>query len=59
MIALTNVNEFRFILLVRDLGLSRSFYEKTFNWKVINDWGGGVLYDTGAAVGENSFSNSS
>lgn len=46
------IKEFRFILLVKDLQKQRSFYEEIFNWPIINDWGGGVLYDTGAAVFE-------
>ncbi|MAT96402.1 MAG: hypothetical protein CL608_04595 [Anaerolineaceae bacterium] len=49
---LTLVREFRFILLVNDLAAQRSFYEEVFGWPIINDWGGGILYDTGAAVFE-------
>jgi catechol-2,3-dioxygenase len=48
----TLVREFRFILLVRELASQRSFYEEIFDWPIINDWGGGILYDTGAAVFE-------
>ena len=48
----TLVREFRFILLVRDLAAQRSFYEKIFDWPIINDWGGGVLYNTGSAIFE-------
>lgn len=48
----TLIREFRFILLVRDLASQRAFYEEIFDWPIINDWGGGVLYDTGAAVFE-------
>ena|SRR5258706_10183372 len=47
---LTRVSEFRFILLVHNLASQRKFYEETFGWPVINDWGGGVLYNTGASV---------
>lgn len=46
------VKEFRFIQLVNNLKKQRTFYEEIFNWPIINDWGGGVLYDTGAAVFE-------
>lgn len=49
---LTKVEEFRLILLVRNLAAQRKFYEETFNWQIINDWGGGILYNTGAAVFE-------
>lgn len=49
---LTNVKEFRFILLVHNLISQRKFYEEIFNWEIINDWGGGILYDTGAAIFE-------
>ena len=48
----TLVQEFRFIRLVRDLAIQRSFYEEIFDWPVIDDWGGGVMYDTGAATFE-------
>lgn len=46
----TAVKEFRFIQLVRDLTKLRSFYEEIFDWPIIEDWGGGILYDTGAAT---------
>lgn len=49
---LTKVKEFRFILLVRNLESQRRFYEEIFGWPIINDWGGGVLYNTGITVFE-------
>lgn len=45
----TRVSEFRFILLVRDLQRQRTFYERVFGWPVVEDFGSGVMYDTGAA----------
>ncbi len=48
----TLVREFRCILLVRNLAPQRSFYEEVFDWPIINDWGGGVLYNTGPATFE-------
>ncbi|HET6979292.1 MAG TPA: VOC family protein [Pyrinomonadaceae bacterium] len=48
----TLVQEFRLIRLVRDLTIQRAFYEEIFDWPVIDDWGGGVMYDTGAATFE-------
>ncbi len=49
---LTKVQEFRHILLVHDLFAERKFYEEIFNWPVKEDWGGGILYDTGGAIFE-------
>lgn len=46
----TYIQEFRLILLVRNLAEQRSFYEKNFDWPIVNDWGGGILYDTGTAI---------
>lgn len=46
----TGVEEFRYILLVKDLTSQKTFYEDVFNWPIIKDWGGGILYDTGAAT---------
>ncbi|MEO6508629.1 MAG: VOC family protein [Patescibacteria group bacterium] len=46
----TVVHEFRFILLVRNLEAQRAFYETIFDWPIIEDWGGGILYDTGGTV---------
>lgn len=48
----TRVNEFRFLLIVKDLTVERSFYDELFRWRVIYEWSGGVMYDTGAATFE-------
>lgn len=48
----TLVQEFRCILLVKNLSAQRGFYEDIFDWPIVNNWGGGVLYDTGTAIFE-------
>jgi catechol 2,3-dioxygenase-like lactoylglutathione lyase family enzyme len=48
----TNVREFRFIRLVQNLAMHRSFYEEIFEWPILDKWDGGVMYDTGSAVFE-------
>jgi catechol 2,3-dioxygenase-like lactoylglutathione lyase family enzyme len=46
----TTVKEFRFIRLVKDLAPHRSFYEKVFDWPVVEEWDKGVMFDTGSAI---------
>lgn len=48
----TRARELRCILIVKDLAVERAFYEKIFAWPIVDDWGGGVMYDTGAATFE-------
>lgn len=48
----THIKEFRFIRIVQDIALMRSFYEKIFNWSVIEEWDSGVMYNTGISVFE-------
>ncbi|MDA1079901.1 MAG: hypothetical protein O2840_04415 [bacterium] len=48
----THVQEFRFIRLVHDLKVQRAWYEKTFDWPVVDEWSHGVMFDTGVAVFE-------
>lgn len=47
---LTKLHELRYIMMVSNLNAQKEFYEDIFNWPVIDDWGGGILYDTGAAT---------
>jgi uncharacterized glyoxalase superfamily protein PhnB len=48
----TLVNEFRFIRLPKDFAAARAFYDEVFDWPVMHEWEGGVMYDTGASTFE-------